>query len=495
MKKMNKAFTMIAVAALCIMCAGTVQAQLFPTVTLTPDPLDCPDTRVGESSTTQTLTATRGPGTLPVAIFSVRLGDSVNFSVQNDLCSNTILSNDGDFCTVDIVFSPQARSHYSTTFSLISISSDIIDSVLIEGSGVEPVVTLSVTSIDFGDQTVNKSSSAHQVTMLNSGNEALTIASIEASAGFTVTDDCGDTLAADATCTLNVVFTPTAEQQYDGSVTITDDASSSPQTISLTGAGIAAGQPDASLSKQLVEFGNQLVGTTSAAQSVVLTSTGTVNLAITSITASADFAVTHDCVTPLAPDASCNLNITFIPPSTGNFTGTVLVTDDASDSPQTINLTGVGITVSGPQASFSTNLIDFGQVAINTSTTPQVLTLTNTGDESLVISDIVLGGENPEHFSGADDCESDTIAPSRSCSGAITFHPTQKGIFTATLNVYDNATGSPQVVSLTGIGIHSSGGCSLSSVNGVAADGAAQFVMLAIAAGAAAAGRLLRRKK
>ncbi|MFA4973251.1 MAG: choice-of-anchor D domain-containing protein [bacterium] len=463
MKKMNKAFTMIAIAALCIMCAGPAHAQLFPTVTITPDPLDCPDTRVGESSTTQTLTATRGAGSIPVLIFSTKLGDSANFSIQNDLCSNTVLENSGDSCTVDIVFSPQARSHYSTTFSLISISSDIIDSVLIEGTGVEPAVTLSVTSIDFGDQTVNKSSSAHQVTMLNSGNEALTIASIEASDGFAVTDDCGETLAEDASCNLSIVFSPTAEQQYDGSVTITDDASDSPQTISLTGTGIAAGQPDASLSKHLLEFGNQLIGTTSTAQTIVLTSTGTVDLAITSITASADFAVTHDCVTPLAPDAGCNLNITFTPPSTGNFTGTVLVTDDASDSPQTINLTGVGITVSGPQASFSTNLIDFGQVAINTSTAPQVLTLTNTGDENLVISDIALGGENPEHFSGTDDCESDTIAPSRSCSGAITFHPTQKGIFTATLNVYDNATGSPQVVSLTGIGIHSSGGCDLIS--------------------------------
>lgn len=487
---MNKTLTMIAITAFCIMCAGPVQAQLFPTVTITPDPLACPDTRVGEGSIAQTLTATRGAGALPVAIFSTRLGDTTNFSIQNDLCSNTTLRNSGDSCTVEIVFSPQARGHYSTTFSLISISSDIIDSVLVEGTGVDPAVTLSTTSIAFGDQTVNRSSAAHQVTMLNSGNEALTIDSIEASVGFAVTEDCGATLEPDASCNLNITFTPTAEQQYDGSVTITDDASDSPQMISLTGKGIPVGSQDADLSKYLLGFGNQIVGTTSTAQRVVLTSTGTVSLTGIAITASTDFAVAHDCGVTLASGASCNLDITFAPPSAGNFTGTVLVTDGASDSPQTINITGVGITVSGPQASFSANLIDFGQVPINTQSAPQVLTLTNTGDEDLVISDIQFGGENPEYFNGVDDCESDTISPSRSCSGAITFHPTEKNIFSATITIYDNATGSPQVITLTGIGIHSSGGCSITPAGGAAAS----LPALAISAAIFAIGLARRRR-
>ena len=478
----------ISVIAAVIFCAtilsSAASAQIFPTAELTPDPLEFPDTRVGETSSSMDVKLTKTAGQLPVYIFSTRLGNTSDFAIGSDQCSQTTLQNVGDSCTVQLTFSPQSRGHFNTTFSAISLSQEIVDTSIVEGDGVAPAVTLSTSGIAFGDQTVDKSSAAHEVVMLNSGNNALSITSIAASDNFGVTDNCGDTLAVNASCNLFVTFTPTAEQAYSGTVTITDDASDSPQTIDLTGTGVPQGTPDASLSTHAVDFGNQLVDTTSGATTVTLTNTGTVPLTITAVTPSTDFATTTDCVGVVAVDASCTIDITFTPPSAGTFTGTVLVDDDASDSPQTIDLTGIGVSHSGPQASLSTTAIDFGQVATSQRSAPTVLTLTNSGDEDLVIESVAFGGDNPGVFDGTDDCESDTLQPGQSCSGALTFYPRNKGIYNATVTITDNSGSSPQVITLAGIGIHGSGGCEL--ITGTAAGGGGAALLLAALAGIAA---------
>lgn len=467
--------------------ATQAQAQIFPQITISPDPLDFGDVRVGSTSTAMTLTATAAGGSLPTYIFGTRISDSSNFSIQSDGCSGATLQA-GQSCTVDLTFSPQAMGHYSTSFVMISISQTIISSSLVEGRGVEPRVTLSTTSIDFGDQTVNKSSAEHEVLLTNSGNTSLSITSIVASDNFAVTDDCGDSVAPETGCTLGVTFTPPSADTFTGSVTITDDASNSPQTIALSGRGIAPGQPDASLSRHSVDFGGQLVGTTSGPERVTLTNTGTVALTINAITPSANFAVTDDCGATLAADASCNLDITFSPDQEGAFSGTVTIDDDASDSPQTISLTGQGVVNSGPAASLSTNSIDFGQQSINTTSQPQTVTLTNSGNEDLSIEDVTLGGENPEAFDGTDDCEGNVLKPSESCNGSVQFSPTEKSIYTAVITITDNASDSPQTINLTGTGVRTSGGnCSLADGNSALGIAPFAFILIGLLA--------MRRKK
>ena len=459
--KLTKISVITAVLFCATILSSAASAQIFATAEITPDPLEFSDTKVGETSGSMDVTLTKTAGQLPVYIFSTRLGNNTDFAIYSDQCSQATLDDVGDSCTVKTTFSPQARGHFNTTFSAISLSQEIVDTSIVEGDGVAPAVTLSVPSIAFGDQTVDKSSSAHEVVMLNSGNESLAITDIAASDGFSVTDDCGDTLAADASCNIFVTFSPTAVQAYSGTITITDDASDSPQTIALTGTGMAQGTPDASLSTHAVDLGNQLIGTTGGATTVTLTSTGTVPLTVAAVTPSTDFATTTDCVGVIAVDANCTIDITFTPPTAGNFTGTVLIDDDASDSPQTINLTGVGVSNPGPQASLSATALDFGQVATSRRSEPQVVTITNSGDEDLVMENVAFGGDNPDVFDGTDNCESDTLQPGQSCSGAFTFYPRNKGIYSATVTITDNSGSSPQVITLAGIGIHASGGCNL----------------------------------
>lgn len=461
---MKRTILTLIAATLLILSSTAAHAQIFPTVTLSPNPLEFDDTRVGSTSASMTITATATGGSLPTYIFTARLSDTASFDIVSDGCSGVALES-GDSCDVDLDFSPEAMGHYSSSFFLISLSQSVISSALVEGRGVAPRVVLSTTSIDFGPQTVNRSSTGYEVLLTNSGNEALSISSIEASDNFAVADDCGASVAAEGSCNLEVTFTPDAQTAFTGTVTITDDASDSPQTIALSGTGIAEGQEDASLSRHSIDFGNQLANTTSDAEQVTLESTGTVPLTINSITASANFAVAHDCVSPLASDATCTLDITFSPNAAGSFSGTVTIDDGASDSPQQISLVGVGIENSGPQASLSANALDFGDQTQNTKSDPQVITITNSGDANLSVEDVSTGGQDPTNFDATDTCHQSSVAPGETCQVSVTFDPTGEGTFTATITITDNSGSSPHLITVSGVGIangSSGGGCSIS---------------------------------
>ena len=116
-----------------------------------------------------------------------------------------------------------------------------------------PVVSLSPTSLSFGNHQVNTTSAAQTVTLKNSGNAALTIHSIGLSGpnsgDFHQQNTCpssSSTLAAGASCTISVTFTPTAEGTRSASLAITDNASGSPQSVTLSGTGVLGMPPTGS---------------------------------------------------------------------------------------------------------------------------------------------------------------------------------------------------------------------------------------------------------
>ena len=116
-----------------------------------------------------------------------------------------------------------------------------------------PVVSLSPTSVSFGNHQVNTSSAAQTVTLTNSGNAALAIHSIGLSGpnggDFHQQNTCpnsSSTLAAGASCTISVTFTPTAEGTRSASLAIADNASGSPQSVTLSGTGVPGMPPTGS---------------------------------------------------------------------------------------------------------------------------------------------------------------------------------------------------------------------------------------------------------
>jgi Abnormal spindle-like microcephaly-assoc'd, ASPM-SPD-2-Hydin len=214
-----------------------------------------------------------------------------------------------------------------------------------------PAVTLNPTSISFGNQATGTTSAFQAVTVSNSGTSALSISSIAISgtnsSDFAQTNNCPSSLAANATCTINVTFIPGAAGARSGNLTITDNANGSPQTVTLSGTGTTQA-PAATLNPTSINFGNQAVNVKSSSQTITLTSSGGSALSISSIalsgTNSSDFAQTNNCPSSLAANASCTINVTFTPGATGARNGSLTVTDNASGSPQTVPLSGTGTT-------------------------------------------------------------------------------------------------------------------------------------------------------
>jgi len=101
-----------------------------------------------------------------------------------------------------------------------------------------PNVNLSANSLSFGDEVEGSASETLLITLTNSGTAALTITSIAASANFAETNNCGSSLAAGADCAINVTLAPNTTGSLTGTVTITDNAAGSPQTVSLKGTAV-----------------------------------------------------------------------------------------------------------------------------------------------------------------------------------------------------------------------------------------------------------------
>ena len=104
--------------------------------------------------------------------------------------------------------------------------------------GGSPSVSFSANSLTFGDEVEGTSSEPLLITLTNTGTASLTITSIAASANFAETNNCGATLAAGANCAINVTLAPDTTGSVKGTVTFTDNAAGSPQTVSLSGTAV-----------------------------------------------------------------------------------------------------------------------------------------------------------------------------------------------------------------------------------------------------------------
>jgi hypothetical protein len=311
------------------------------------------------------------------------------------------------------------------------------------------------------------------VTLTDAGNVALTITGITVSGDFVETNTCGGSLAAGTNCKISVTFKPTATGTRTGVVSITDNTSGSPQTISLKGTGAAA-MAMASVSPASLSFGNLNVGSTSTPQTVTLSNTGSGTLIINSMSIDKNFAESNTCGTSLNAAANCTISVTFSPTTPAGYAGMLTISDNAGNSPQTVNLTGTGL---GPQAQLSPTTLTFGSQTVNSTSTAQAVTMTNTGNAALTITGITVSGD----FAETNTCGG-SLAAGANCRISGTFKPTASGTRAGTLGIADNAAGSPQSVALTGSGSPGSAGdFSLSTSSGSVTIAAGQTATFSIA--------------
>ncbi len=311
-------------------------------------------------------------------------------------------------------------------------------------------VTVSPTSLSFGNQVQGMGTAVKKVTLKNGQTSAITITSISSSlTDYTQTNTCPaspSTLAAGRSCTISVTFTPTALGTRTGTLTVTDTGGSSPQTVSLSGTGIAA----VTVSKSSISFGNEVIGVKSGASKVTVMNNQATALTINSIkTALPDYTTTTTCPispTTLAGHKSCSISVFFDPTIAGSRNDTLTVNDNANVSP-TVSLSGTGIVA----VSVNPSSLNFGNQALGTSSVVQTATLTNNQATALTITSI---SSNLADFTYTTTCplSPSTLPAGASCTVSITFAPTALGTRSGTLTFTDNANNTPQTISLTGTG-------------------------------------------
>jgi hypothetical protein len=193
------------------------------------------------------------------------------------------------------------------------------------------------------------------------------------------------------------------------------------------------------------------------AQTVTVTNSGSAALAITSIVASVNFTETDNCVgQSVAVGATCTINVSFViaAASPGGSSGSVTITDNAADSPESVALSGPQ--VSPPGAVLLPMSIVFGGQPIGLSSSAQTVTLINPPNGNGFVAPLIISRvtTNGDFTILQNACPSSLVSGANGCSISVTFSPTMSGMRTGTLNVFDNgpSTGSLQITQLSGTG-------------------------------------------
>ena len=308
-----------------------------------------------------------------------------------------------------------------------------------------PFVLVDTKALTFPTTATNSTSPTQAVTLTNIGGVNAELYWVGASSEFVQSNTCGVSLAPSASCSINVAFTPLLAGVTNGALNITSNATHSPHSVSLSGTGVEL-VPKGSLSTTLLSFADLNMGTTSAAQTLTLTNTGSAALSISRIAVSGDYALTHNCPDSLAIGANCTISVTFAPAATGFRSGTLAVISNATSSPHRVNLSGTGVALA-PKASLSTTTLSFANRSVGTTSAAQSVTLTNTGSAALNIFSIAVTGD----YALTNSCLT-LLAAGANCTMSVTFTPVATGARNGAITIISDAADSPQIVSLTGVG-------------------------------------------
>jgi len=303
--------------------------------------------------------------------------------------------------------------------------------------------------LNFGNETLSVTSPLQQITIVNPSTAPLTITEIlvgqvgTSSTVFTETDNCLGTIPAGSYCTMNVFFTPASTGQVTDTITITDNAGAIPgteQIITLSGSGVTSATA-VTVSPTSLSFSSQNVGTTSPAQNVTITNTGTAPLNITKISTSAggDFSETDTCAAKLdtlSVGDSCNVSVFFSPTASNTRSASLTINDNAVGSPQSVSLTGIGaaaFTLTNPSSSICTQ-----NCGSNSTVNPTMIGSTQTT--------FVIVANGPTSFNGA-------ISLACSAGSTCAFNPSPIFVGSSTVMTISNLnTGlaNPYAFTVTG---------------------------------------------
>jgi uncharacterized repeat protein (TIGR03803 family) len=428
-------------------CGTVFRLYVPPVANVSPASFTFTAQNEGTTSPSQAVTLSNtGPAALSISSIGPPSGD---FGETHNCPISPATLAAGSSCTINVTFTPTATGTRSGTLTITDNSNGVSGSqqtVTLTGTGINPAATFSAASVAFGDEEINTPSGVKKVKLTSSGTTNLSTPGITIAgantADFSQTNTCtAASYAPAATCTISVKFTPSLLAAESASLVVTDNAANSPQTVALTGTGVMP----VVLSPTSLSFGNIDEGVSSATKTVTMTNYQKVALTGISVsTSSAGYTQTNTCGTSIDAGKKCTITVTFTPSIIGTDDATLSVSDSASNSPQTVALTGTGLAPVKLTPASET----YPSQTVGTTSTAKVFTLTSY--LSTTLSSIVISTTGD--FAVSSTTCTTTLAAKGKCTIDVVFTPSATGTRTGTLSVSDSAANSPQTSTLKGTG-------------------------------------------
>ena len=369
---------------------GAATVTSYSGAQLSPSTLAFGDVQRGTQSAEQTVTLTNTTQQATWTVNSV-LSNMTSYKVLGHSCGTLA---PGASCAIRVAFAPAYAQTLNGTLTIHRTYNGVDSSILVKLSGTginagqlraEPG-TLLWANTPVGDTDASRS-----LSLTNTGATALTLGNPTVSASdFVLKGSCAGTLAPGATCTLPLEFAPKAVGVRTGTISLPHSGGPTPAVVQLSGTGTAQGILSPSTAS--LRFDDTLRGESSATQSVTLKNVGTAPLSLTQWSLSdTQFVGTSSTCGTLAPNATCQVGLRFVPESAGEKPGTLNITHTGKTGKLAISLSGYGYAPSGVRA--TPNAVALGNINLcdnqwcSNSPDPtfpsQVVTLTNQSEATI----------------------------------------------------------------------------------------------------------------
>jgi hypothetical protein len=409
--------------------------------TLTPSPLAFGNVLLNTTSTlTATLTNT-GAVALTVTAPTASSVSGTYFSFSSTTCATSLAV--GATCTVDVNFLPTGASSSSGTLSVVTGAGT--KSVTLSGTGVNSTqaATLTPSSLAFGSVGVGTPASL-TATLTNTGSMAISVspASISGTYFSLAGNNCPASLAAAASCSLTVNFTPSTGGTQNGTLTVPTGPATF--TTPLSGTGVT---PSGSLTPSNLSFGNVNLGS-STTLNATLTNTGSAPLSFASASVSgATFSyASTTCPASLPVGTNCTIGVTFTPTSVTTTNGTLSVGTGAGTLTSTLVGSGTN-SLSGTLT--PTPSLDFQTITVGVAITKSAF-LTNTGSQALTLNQPSASSVAGTDFSFVSTTCTSSLVVNGQCVINVQFLPSSSVARTGTLTLSTGA--GTKSTGLTGTG-------------------------------------------
>lgn len=424
------------------------------------------------------LVTNSGNAALNIADMTITGTNAADFVLSQNNCLSISPIPAGGSCDFSITFVPSVIGLETASLQVTDDGIGSPQTLDLRGTGTGFGITLNPALLNFPDTSQGQTNPNFlTVTLTNTGSDDLSISAVPQLTGTNAADfvigsssTCRSatlpTLVPGGTCTVIVEFTPNEPNPPEtlsaqAVVTLGDPSSQASESVSIPVSGTeVAVAPAVALSPASLNFNSENVGSVTSAQTILVTNDGSAPLAIASVsvagTNAADFSETNTCplspVATLAAGANCTISVKFQPSASGQRDAAISITDNAGGSPQAISLTGIGTAIS---VNLNPASLTFSAQDVGAASSPQSVTLQNTGSGPLTISSLSLTGANAADFSQKNNCPAGpaaTLAAGLSCTIDVTFDPAATGSRAASLTISDDAAPSPQSVALSGTG-------------------------------------------